>query len=108
MWVWPLETAAREAVQQPMKVGAGSTVADVTVRPDDLVRRLLHTRPRERLPIDVMQSGGQRWPCQSGPPAFECPVSEGGCPQEEPGRPPVRPLGCGETPAGHRHLGSPG
>jgi hypothetical protein len=31
-----LETAAREAVQQPMKVGAGSTVADVTVRPDDL------------------------------------------------------------------------
>jgi hypothetical protein len=41
-----------------MQVGAGSTVADVTVRPDDLVRGLLHPRPRERLPIDVMQSGG--------------------------------------------------
>ena len=28
----------REAALQPMPVGAGSTVADVTVRPDDLVR----------------------------------------------------------------------
>jgi len=58
MWVWPLEAAAREALQQPMPVGAGSTVADVSVRPDDLVRRLLHARPRERLPIDVRQGVG--------------------------------------------------
>jgi pimeloyl-ACP methyl ester carboxylesterase len=59
---------ALEAVQ----VGAGSAVADVAVRPDDVVRRLLHTQPRERLPIDAIQGAGQRWPCRSGPLAFEC------------------------------------
>ena len=29
--------------------------------------RLLHTQPRERLPIDAIQGAGQRWPCRSGP-----------------------------------------
>src|SRR4030095_12620908 len=42
----------RKAALQPMPVGVGSPVSNVTVRPDSLVA-VCSTRPRERLPIDV-------------------------------------------------------
>ena len=97
----------REAALQPMPDGAGSSVAGVTVRPDDLTpsaphpaaRTPTHRRHAERrtaVALPVWVAG------------LPVPVSEGGCPQDQPGRPPARPPGCGETPAVHRHLGSPG
>jgi hypothetical protein len=42
-----------EAVQ----VGATAAVPDVTVKPDEVLRHLLHP-PRDRLPVDVMQRPG--------------------------------------------------
>jgi len=46
---------APEAVQ----IGAGGAVADVAVGSDEVVRRLLHTQPRERPPVDVMEGTGR-------------------------------------------------
>ena len=56
VWVWePVGEVALEVVQ----VRPGGAVADVAVRSDEVVRRLLHTQPRERLPVDVMWGAGR-------------------------------------------------
>ena len=55
VWVWePVREVALEAVQ----VRSGGAVADVAVGSGKLVRRLLHTRPREHLPADVCRALG--------------------------------------------------
>jgi hypothetical protein len=51
VWVWePVGEVTLEAV----RVRPGGAVADVTVRSDEVVRCLLQTQPRERLPVDVI------------------------------------------------------
>jgi hypothetical protein len=53
--VWePVREVALEAVQ----VRSGGAVADVAVGSDKVVRRLLHTQPREHLPADVCRALG--------------------------------------------------
>jgi hypothetical protein len=49
--VWRLEPAGEVALE-PVQVSAGNAVVDVAVRPDEVVRRLSHTQPRERVPVD--------------------------------------------------------
>jgi hypothetical protein len=48
-----------EVALQSSQVGAGGTVADVAVGPDEVVRGLLHTQPRQCLPVEVVQGGGR-------------------------------------------------
>jgi hypothetical protein len=53
--VWePVREVALEAVQ----VRSGGAVADVAVGSGKVVRRLLHTQPREHLPADVCRALG--------------------------------------------------
>ena len=56
VWLWgPVREVALEAVQ----VHPGGAVADVAIGSDEVVRRLLHTQPCERLPVAVMKGAGR-------------------------------------------------
>jgi hypothetical protein len=48
-----------EVAPEPVQVRPGGAVADMAVESDEVVRRLLHPQPRERLPVDVMQGAGR-------------------------------------------------
>ena len=58
MWrgVWE---PVSEVALEPLQVGAGGAIGDLAVRPDEVVRRLFDTKPRQRVPVDVLQGAGR-------------------------------------------------
>ena len=53
--VWEL---VRKVALEAVQVRSGGAVADVAVGSDKVMRRLLHTQPRQRLPADVCRALG--------------------------------------------------
>jgi hypothetical protein len=61
-WMWcGVGEPAGEVAAEPVQVGAGGAVADVSVGSDEVVRGVVDTKLGERLPVDVVQ-GARAWP----------------------------------------------